>query len=344
MSLSLTSNNLPPPTLLGSMAAGFWVSRAIYVAAKLRIADLLAQGPQSAEFLAEKTQSNPDALFRLLRALVAFGLFTDHNEDGFGLTELGDALRSDNDESMRDYVMMLGQPESWRAWEHIEHSITTGAPAFDYTFGCPFFPYLAANPPVGQIFDKGMRSRGVADDNAVVAAYDFSEFSRIVDLGGGAGRLLSTVLKSAPRATGILFDLPHVVEATRKSLTTTGVRNRIKIVAGDFFEAVPAGADLYLLKQVLHDWSDEQVTKLFANCRRGMAAKSRMLILELIVGPESPPFAKLLDLMMLVWTGGRERTRDEYERLLAGADLKLIRVLPTSTLICVLEAAPAGTN
>lgn len=342
MPLAVTSANLPP-TSLGVMATGFWVSRAVYVAAKIGIADLLAQGPQGVEFLAEKTKSNPNALFRLLRALSAVGLFANRNNDVFELTDLGHALRSDGEQSMRNYVIMLGRPESWRAWEHLEHSIKTGVPAFEYEYEVSLFQYLAANPVLGEAFDEGMRSRGMADDNAIVAAYDFSKVESIVDLGGGTGRLLSTVLKSAPRANGILFDLAHVIEGPRKSLVASDVGKRIDTVAGDFFQGVPASADLYLLKQVIHDWSDEQATKLLANCRRSMPAKSKMLIFELVVEPDSI-LPKLLDLMMLVWTGGRERTREQYEQLLANAGLRLVRIIPTCTSICILEAVPFGTN
>jgi hypothetical protein len=324
------------------MATGFWVSRAIQVAANLAIADLLAQGPQRLEFLAEKTKSDRKALFRLLRALSAVGLFTCRSEDVFELTDLGQGLRSDTEDSMRNYVMMLGRPESWKAWEQLEHSIRTGVPAFEHAYHLPLFGYLAANPSIGKIFDEGMRSRGIADDNAIAAAYDFSMAECIVDVGGGSGSLISTVLKSAPNANGILFDLPHVIKGSQKSLATSGIVKRIDCVAGDFFEDVPAGGDLYMLKQVIHDWTDEQATRILVNCRRAMAENSKMLIFELVVEPASV-FPKLLDLMMLVWTGGRERTRQQYEQLLSSAGLRLARVIPTSSSICVLEVVYSGT-
>ncbi len=223
MSQSVTITNTPSATL-GMMATGFWVSRAIYVAVKIGVADVLAQGPRSVEFLSETIKCDRDALFRLLRALSTVGLFTDQAEGVFELTDLGRALRSDTEGSMRDYVMMLGRPELWRAWEHLEQSIMTGVPAFEYEYEVPLFQYLAANPPIGKIFDEGMRSWGVADDNAIAAAYDFSKTTHIVDVGGGSGRLLSTVLKSTPQAGGVLFDLPHVVAGARPLLA--GVRNR----------------------------------------------------------------------------------------------------------------------
>ena len=342
MSRPMTTTNLPLPSL-GMMATGFWVSRAIYVAVKIGIADLLAHGPRSVAFLAENTKCNKDALFRLMRALSAVGLFTDRAEGVFELTEFGLALRSDTEGSMRNYVMMLGRPESWKAWEHLEQSIMTGVSAFEYEYEVPLFQYLAAHPSIGKVFDEGMRSRGVADDNAIVAAYDFSKTRHIVDLGGGSGQLLSTILKSTPQASGVLFDLPHVVEGARRLLPALGTGVQIEHVGGDFFENVPAGGDLYMLKQVIHDWTDEQATRLLANCRRAMTVESKILIFELIIEPNSI-YPKLLDLMMLVWTGGRERTSEQYERLLADAGLKLVRVIPTGTSICVIEAVPSETT
>jgi hypothetical protein len=339
MTLPATSTHLQSASL-GMLATGFWVSRAIYVAAKIGIADLLAQGPQCIGILAEKSGSDPNALFRLMRALSAIGVFTIRDDRIFELTKLGQALRSDSEGSMRNYVMMLGRPESWRAWEHLEHSIMTGLPAFECEYQISLFQYMAANPSLAKIFDEGMLSRGVADDSAIAAAYDFSEARSLVDLGGGAGRLLTTMMKTAPHAHGILFDLPHVIEGSRNSLAASNVGKRIDFVAGNFFHSVPVGADLYLLKQVIHDWTDKQAVELLSTCRRAMTANSKMLIFEVIVDPDSL-FPKLLDLMMMVWTGGLERTIMQYEQLLARAGLRLIRVIPTRTAICILEAVPS---
>ncbi|AMN43679.1 methyltransferase [Rhodoplanes sp. Z2-YC6860] len=323
---------------LGTLATGFWASRAIYVAAKIGVVDLLARGPRSVDFLAETIECDKDALYRLLRALSTTGLFIDRSNGVFELTELGQILGSDVEGSMRNYVMMLGRPESWRAWEHLEQSIMTGVPAFQHEYQMPLFQYLAAHPPIARVFDEGMRSRGVADDDAIAKAYDFSAFNRIIDVGGGAGRLLSTILKSTPRARGVLFDLPHVVEGSRNSIVELGTGQRIECVGGDFFAAIPAAGDLYLLKQVIHDWSDEQAAEILGNCRSAMNKASKLLIFEVILAPESA-YPKMLDLMMLVWTGGRERTEEEYEQLLTGAGLKLTRIVPTGTAISVLEVA-----
>lgn len=329
-----------PPTLT-ALAAGHWVSRAIHVAARLCFADLLADGPLDASILAQRTGAHPDAVFRLLRALAAVGVFSQQDGSRFGLTSLGEMLRSNVPGSLYDYVMMLGSAESWQAWQHMEHAVMTGTPAFDHAFGMPIFEYFAKNPALGRTFDKAMRSRSAADHDAVIAAYDFSRAGHIVDVGGGEGTFLAAVLKSAPRAKGTLFERPQAAAAARAVVAASEAAGRVDIVAGDFFSAVPAGADLYLIKQVVHDWNDEQAVSILANCRKAMSATSRLLILEMLIGAEDTPvFANMLDLMMLVSTGGRERTLAEYRQLASKAGLEVRRVVPTSVPLGIIEAVP----
>jgi O-methyltransferase domain/Dimerisation domain len=336
-----TSKRVPAPPTLAALAAGHWVSRAIHVAAKLRIADLVADGPLDAGILAQRTGTHPDALFRLLRALAAVGVFSQRDGGRFGLTPLGEMLRSDAPGSLYDYVMLLGSAESWQAWQHMEDAVRTGTPAFDHAFGMPIFEYFAKHPAAGRTFDKAMRSRSAADHDAVIAAYDFSCADHIVDVGGGAGTFLSAVLTSAPQARGTLFERPQATEAARAALAASEVAGRVDIVAGDFFSSVPAGADLYLIKQVVHDWNDAQAISILANCRKAMTTASRLLILEMLVGGENTPvFANMLDLMMLVSTGGRERTLPEYRHLASQAGLDVTRVIPTSVPLTVIEAVP----
>lgn len=199
---------------------------------------------------------------------------------------------------------------------------------------------MDANPPVGGIFDKALRSRGAAEDAAIVGVFDFSKFRRIADLGAGEGGLLSVALQAAPQANGILFDQPRVVENARRLLANRAVSDRIEFVAGDLFDAVRIGPELYILKQILHDWSDEQAQKILAICRRAMPSGSRLLVLEMIVEPEAE-FPKRLDLMMMAWTGGRESTQAEFEHLFTGAGFRLARTNRTAMPICALEAEPA---
>jgi O-methyltransferase/methyltransferase family protein len=335
------NRSVPAPPTLAALAAGHWISRAIHVAAKLRVADLLADGPLDASILAQRTGAHPDALFRLLRALAAVGVFSRRDGGRFGLTSLGETLRSDAPGSLYDYVMMLGSAESWQAWQHMEDAVATGTPAFDHAFGMPIFEYFAKNPALGRIFDKAMRSRSAADHDAVVAAYDFSQAAHIVDVGGGEGTFLAAVLQSAPRAKGTLFERPQAAAAAQAAVAVSEAGGRIEVLAGDFFVAVPNGADLYLIKQVVHDWNDEQAVSILANCRRAMSATSRLLILEMLIGAENTPvFANMLDLMMLVSTGGRERTLTEYRQLASKAGLDVTRVVPTSVPLTILEAVP----
>jgi hypothetical protein len=326
-----------PAVGLRALATDFWVSRAVHVAAKLGLPDLLADGPKSVDALAAQIGANTDALFRLMRVLAAHNVFVEQNEKRFGLTDWGEMLRSDKPGSMRDYVLMAGQPAVWRACENLEYSIMTGNTAFDHTLGQSWFAYLDANPPIGRIFDNAMRSRGAAEDGAILGVFDFSKFRRIADLGAGEGGLLSAALQTAPQATGILFDQPRVVENARRLLANRAEADRIEFAAGDLFDAVPAGAELYILKQILRDWSDEQAQKILANCRRAMPLGSRLLVLEMIVEPAAE-FPTRLDLMMMAWTGGRERTLAEYERLFSGAGFRLICTNRTVMPICALEA------
>ncbi len=331
------NGGIAPAVGLRALATDFWVSRALHVAVKLGLADLLANGPKSVHTLAAESGANANALFRLMRVLAAHNIFVERGEKQFELTGWGEMLRLDTPGSMRDYVLMAGQPSVWQACENLEYSVMTGNAAFDHVLGQSWFSYLDANPPVGRIFDNAMRSRGAAEDAAILGVFDFAKFRRIADLGAGEGGLLSAALQAAPQANGILFDQPRVVENARRLLANRAVFDRIEFVAGDLFDAAPTGADLYILKQILHDWRDEQAQKILANCRRAMSPGSRLLVLEMIVEPEAA-FPKRLDLMMMAWTGGRERTQHEFERLLSNAGFRLICTTRTVMPICVLEA------
>ena len=296
---------IAPAVGLRSLATDFWVSRALHVAIKLGLPDLLAKGPKSIDTLAAQSGANADALFRLMRVLATHNVFIERDERHFGLTGWGEMLTSDKPGSMRDYILMAGQPAVWRACENLEYSIMTGNTAFDHTHGQSWFAYLDANPAVGRIFDNAMRSRGAAENAAILSTYDFSKFQRIVDLGGGDGGLLSAALEVAPPANGILFDQPRVVEAARRLLANRAVSDRIEFVAGDLFDVVPTNAELYILKQILHDWSDEQAEKILTICRHAMPKNSHLLVLEMIVEPDVafPKETGLNDDGVDGWTG-----------------------------------------
>jgi hypothetical protein len=324
------------------MVTGCWISQALYVAAKLGIADLLQEGPQSCARLAEATQTHAGALYRVLRALASVNVFAEDEAGHFSLTPLADLLRTDALGSLRAFAIMLGTPEHWRAWEGVLHSVRTGQPAFDQVFGIPLFQYFPTHPEAAQIFDDAMTSRSGQENTAIVATYDFAAAHTVVDVGGGQGTLLASILDVHPNARGVLFDLPHVIAPARTRLERAGQTARWEFVAGDFFAAVPAGGDLYLLKKVIHDWDDERAQRILTNCRTAMSSTGRLLLIEPVIPPgNAPSFNKLLDLLMLVWNGGgRERTEREHQGLLASAGLHLSRIIPTRAGLSIIEAVP----
>ncbi len=328
------------PMALLNMVTGCWVSQALYVAAKLGIADLLHEGPQSCKRLAEATQTHAGSLYRVLRALASVSIFAEDEKGCFSLTPLSEPLRAGVPGSLRAFAIMLGEPEHWRAWEGVLHSVRTGQPAFEHVFGMPHFRYFAEHPEAARIFDEAMTSRSSQENEAVVAGYDFADTQTVVDVGGGQGTLMASILQAYPKARGVLFDLPHVIGMSRTRMASAGHTARCEFVAGDFFASLPAGGDLYLLKKVIHDWDDERAQLILTNCRNAMSSTGRLLLIEPVIPPgNDPSFNKLLDLLMLVWTsGGRERTESEHRALLALAGLNLNRLIPTRSGVSIIEA------
>jgi SAM-dependent methyltransferase len=318
------------------LAFGFAVSQALRVVADLEIADRLAAGERSVDDLAAETYSHADALYRVMRLLAAEGVFRETDARRFGLTEIGEALRSDGRASPRDLIRMLNQ-EPYLAFAQLGHSVRTGLPAFGEVFGKPRFDWLADHPDEAALFQRAMIALNQGSNEAIAEAYDFGPFSRVVDVGGGHGQLLSAILTRHPHVSGVLFDLPSGVQMARSG--AGGSLPRTEFVAGSFFESVPQGADVYVLKKVIHDWNDKQAAVILRNCRDAMTPHGRVLIAETIIpaGNEPNPI-KLIDVNMLVVTGGLERTQAEYASLLAAAGLRLERVIRTSQPISVLEA------
>lgn len=323
---------------LGRMITGYWTSQAIYAAAKFGIADLLEGGPRSVEDLATASSTDPGALYRLLRALASIEIFVETAPRTFALTPLAQALQSDTPGSARALALMSGG-EQFRAWADIAYSIQTGRTAFEHVLGQPLFEYLSENPQQARIFDgamTGIHGRETAD---VLEAYDFSDVRLLADIGGGNGLNLTTILQQHPQMNGVLFDLPHVIEAARPQIQQTGLADRCQLVGGSFFEQIPPGADVYFLRHIIHDWDDEKSQAILANCHRAMPADGRLLIVESVIPPGNEPFAgKFLDLVMLLIPGGKERTREEYEALFGQAGFELKRVIPTRSELSILEA------
>lgn len=336
--------SMPPSATLLQMMTGYWVSRAIYVAAKLGIADLLAAGPVNVQELAAATQSHEPSLYRVLRALASVGMFSEVAPRIFALTPMAALLRTETPDSMRALAIMYAE-EQYRAWEDVLHSVRTGQPAFGHTFGTSYFEYFTTHPEASNVFNAAMIGWTNQMSDAVIAAYDFSGFSTIVDVGGGHGALLAAILKQHPSARGILFDLPHVVASAEPFLHAAGVAERCASVGGDFFADMLPGGDVYLLAQILHDWDDERSVAILRRVRQAMPDNNKLLVVELVLPDGNEPFlGKWLDLHMMVLLGGRERTAAEYGALLRAAGFELARVVPTTAGASIVEAVPAGEN
>ena len=326
-----------------SLIQGRIISNAITLCAELGVADHMSAEPTPVATLAAKTGTTADGLYRLMRALSPFGVFVEAPDRAFALSPMSELLRSNVPGSVRPMARWQHESARYAAWGALEHAVKTGEPAFDKVHGMPVFEYFGKHPAVGKIFDEAMGGFTVATSHAVAKAYDFSEVQHVVDIGGSQGVLLSGILARYPKVRGTLFDLPHVIDGAKAVLARDPNAARIEAVAGNFLEGVPKGADAYIMKSIVHDWGDDHCIELLANCRAAMAPGGRVLIVEGVVidAPESM-FFKLLDLEMLVMTtGGRERTEAEFRALLKKAGLELARVVPTESPMSVLEARAA---
>ena len=322
------------------MATGYWVSQAIYVAAKLGIADLLKDGPQSCLVLAAATGSDTPSLFRLMRALSSVGIFSQLGKDRFALSRLAESLQTEVHGSLRAMVITIGEIH-YQACGNLLHSVQTGSAAFNNVFGASLFDYLRQNVDAADAFNQGMANVSSMLAYAVLMAYDFAGISSIVDIGGGHGNLLAKILQFNPDIRGTVFDTPSTIERAKQQLGNNAWRRRCSYLTGDFFTSVPQGADAYLLCGVIHDWDDSRAIAILRNCRRAMTKNSRVLLVDMIVpDAASASFSKLLDLNMLVMNGGRERTKAEFCALLEAADYKLTRIVPTVAPQSVIEAMP----
>jgi SAM-dependent methyltransferase len=316
---------------------GFAVSQALRVIIELGIPDLLAVSEQSVDELATATQSDADALYRVMRLLAPEGLFREVLPRHFELTEVGAVLRSDRP-GPGDFVRMINS-EPYLAFEQLLHSVRTGKPAFDKVFGSPRFDWLSEHPEQAALFQRAMVALSLGGNEAVADAYDFTPFARVVDVGGGHGQLLSAILARNLHLSGVLFDLPSGVAAAQQG--AGGDLPRTEFFAGNFFESVPDG-DIYVIKKVVHDWNDERAAVIMRNCRKAMQPNGKVLLAETLVPPgDEPDRIKSIDVVMLVVTGGLERTEAQYASLFDAAGLRLERVIQTRGPISILEASPA---
>jgi hypothetical protein len=334
---------VPANIALLESAQGAWVSQALYVAAKLGIADELATGPKTSDEVAAKVGAHPDAVFRLMRMLAGRSVFSQRTDGRFELAPMGEALRADAPGSLRSMVLFIGSPEHWAEWGELLYSVQTGRPSPEKLYGKSYFEHLDETPEQAAIFNDAMSTMAAMANETVIPAYDFSGFKLIADVGGGHGRLLSAILQSAPTARGVLFDLPSVVAGAGPVLDGAGVSHRCAVEGGSFMDSVPDGADAYVLKSIIHDWDDDISEKILRNIRTAIAPNGRLLLLELVL-PEraTANWGAVLDLEMLVSPGGRERTRAEFANLLARCGFRLTRVVDTATpMMSIVEAVPA---
>src|SRR5215831_3302172 len=323
------------------MLGGYRITQMLYVAAKLGLPDLLAEGPKSAQELAAAANAHGPSLFRLLRALASTGVFAERSDGRFESTALSDRLRSDAPDRQRPFALSYGEPWWWSPFGELLHSVKTGETAFNRIYGTSMFEYLGRHPDAARTFNENMTAATGGTGEAVASAYDFSRVKVLVDVGGGHGALAAEILRRNPELRAVIFDQQTVLEGAAPVLQERGVLARCVLAPGDFFESVPAGGDLYVLKYIIHDWDDAKAALILRNVRRAMRPEARLLLVESIIVPGNEASrGKLVDLTMLVFTGGRERTEPEFAKLLQGAGLRLNRAIPLAGATSVLEALP----
>ena len=321
------------------LASAHILARAIHVAAGLKIADHLVDGPCNINELACKVNAHSDALYRLLRLLASNDIFYEDVQRNFSLTPLAMLLVSTHSDSLQPWLANHdGDEKRWRSYGHMDYSIKTGNPAFNYIFGQGYFDFICQDVNMAKSFDEGMRNLSEKEDICIAACYDFSSYQIITDIGGGKGGLVSEIIKLYPVMQGLLYDLPHVQVSAEANLSEQNLTSRINFVPGSFFDQIACGSDIYILKRILHDWDDELCVKILLNCRKSMKPHAKLLIIEAIVAPaNNKDFAKDVDLAMLVLFGGKERTHNAWEKLLHAAGLKLLQVHATPSMLSILE-------
>jgi len=323
------------------MAGGLYRTQLLYVVARLRIADHVADGPRTAVELAGVTGADADALFRVLRAVASLGVLTQDAGDRFGPTPASELLRPGRKGSLHARLTLYGEPWWWAPTGQLLETVMTGRPTFDRVHGAALFDWLAAHPDASETFDAHMTAMTDAEAVGVVRLDAWPHSGTVVDIGGGRGTLLAALLRARPGLRGVLFDLPHVAGSAGAWLAAAGVTERCQLVAGDFFDAVPAGAELYLLKDILHDWDDQRAVAILRTARAAIPDTGRLAVIERVIPPaDTPAPGKLVDVTMLLATGGRERTHDEYASLLAAGGFELETITPTPAGTDVIAARP----
>ena len=332
---------ISPQAVLIRMANGFWETKALQVAAELGIADLIAKTPKIADQLAKTVGVNSDALYHLLRALASLGIFKEGEDGRFENTAFSEPLRADVAGSVREYVINAPHDVFLLAWAKFMDVIKTGKPSFKDVNGCDQWEYFRRHPDVGERFNKHISARTSQVASALLESYDFSQFKKLIDIGGGLGTVLAAIVHKYPQLHGCLYDQSSVIEGAKSFLDAKGVLSRCDLVSGDFFQSVPKGFDAYLMKSILHDWQDERALAILRQCRTAMNKNGKLLIIDAVISRDNAPHpGKWKDLMMLVCYGSRERTEEEFRNLLHQADFELKRVIPLPLPDALIEAVP----
>jgi hypothetical protein len=335
----MTQQTQAPPAHVGMLQLlnGAHVAGAVSCLAQLGIPDLVEAGPRSAEELASQTGTNPQALYRLMRATACVGVLAEQSDGTFSETPMSAVLRSNAKPSLRALAIMGGREWHGRGWSRLEYCVRTGKQALDQVYGAHIFEYLKQNPEEAQIFNDTMTALSTIDGPAVAEAYGFDGIHSIVDVGGGHGLLLATILARNPHLRGTLYEVPHVIEGCRNG-PLTHVMDRCTLASGDMFSSVPAGGDAYIMKHIIHDWPDDLCVKILTACRKGVNAGGRLLVVDNVIQPGnhfSP--GKFLDLQMLIFPGGCERTERQFRDLFAAAGWRLSRIIPTAAADSIVE-------
>jgi hypothetical protein len=322
------------------LAMGYMASSALYVAIALNIPDHLAGGSSDVAELARATGADEDALYRILRLLASQGVFAEKSPRRFTLTASADLLRKEVPGTLRGMAIFLPDPFHFRVYGDLMHSVMTGKPAADKALGVPVFEYLAKNPEYSAVFNDAMTALSAPVAGAAIEAYDFSTIGTLVDVAGGHGEVLMSILKACPNMRGVLADVDHVIEGAKARIAAAGLSSRCQAVAIDFFKSVPAGGDAYIMKHIIHDWDDERASLILKNIATAMGGRrGRVILLEMVLrGDAEPDLGKLLDIEMLTMPGGRERTAEEFKALFARSGFEMTKVVPTKSPLSVVEA------
>ncbi|MHB8595606.1 MAG: methyltransferase [Ktedonobacteraceae bacterium] len=330
-------------TILLGMVGGVRLAKGVHVAVQLELPDLIDTTPIGAKELAKLTDTHERSLYRLLRAIAAIGIFKEVVPTQFVATDLSRILRRDYPGTMRDMVLMMFNDSDWEAWERLDYSVRTGRSAFEFVHGTDSWTYMSSRPEEYAVFNRAMTSISDATNASIIGAYDFSTISTLADIGGGHGKFLATIFEAHPSMQGILFDIPPVIDQATETIRGTSLDGRCQLVAGSFFDAVPAGADAYILKHVLHDWDDAGCKNILDSCRKAMDTNAKLLIVEQALPPINAPVGAVsTDLSMLVGPGGGERTEQEYRTLLEASGFVMTGVYPTHVLHSVIEAVASA--